>query len=115
MASHRRGEHHGEEEAITANEARNPPPAASPPAGSLIPPCGGSNPRKLVGLLLPPRRPDRALPLADFPQPPRGLGVLCLGVRWDLLLIEKVCTAHIRDVWRGGKPHKSFCALLRAA
>src|SRR6478672_9507036 len=72
--------------------------------------CGGSNPLKLVRLLLPPRRPDRALPLADFPQLPRDPGVPCLGARRDLLLIEKVCTTHIRDVWRGGKPHKGFCA-----
>src|SRR5215831_5203900 len=55
---------------------------------------------------------DRALPLADLPQPPRGLRVLCLGARRPLLLVREVSPAHIRNVWRGGKPHKGFCALL---
>ncbi len=40
---------------------------------------GWSEEEKLVSLLMPRRRPDRALPLADLPQPPRGLSVLCLG------------------------------------
>jgi len=57
---------------------------------------------------------DRALPLADLPQPPRGLSVLCLGARRPLLLVKEVSPAHIRNVWRGGKPHKGLCALLGA-
>src|SRR5262249_57335168 len=35
----------------------------------------------LVSLLMPRRRPDRALPLAALPQPPRRLRVLCLEAR----------------------------------
>src|SRR5262249_61912639 len=69
----------------------------------------------LVGLLLPRRRPDRALSLADFPQPPRSSRVLCLGARQPLLLVKEIHPAHICNVWRGGKPHKGFCALLWAA
>src|SRR6516165_10312002 len=56
----------------------------------------------------------RALPLADLPQPPRSLHVLCLGARRPLLLVKEVCPAHVRNVWRGGKPYKGFCSLLRA-
>ncbi len=56
---------------------------------------------------------DRALPLADLPQPRRGLRVLCLGARRPLLLVKEVYPVHIRNVWRGGKPYKGFCALLR--
>src|SRR5262249_50857607 len=66
-----------------------------------------------AGLSASPR--DRALPLADLPQPPRGLRVLRLAARRPLLLVKEVYPAHIRNVWRGGKPHKGFCALLRAA
>jgi hypothetical protein len=55
-----------------------------------------------------------ALPVADLPQPPRSLRVLCLWARRPLLLVKEVSPAHIRNVWRGGKPHKGFCALLRA-
>src|SRR5262249_44075187 len=58
---------------------------------------------------------DRALPLADLPQPSRGVGVLRLGARRPLLLVKEVRPGHICDVPRGGKPHKGFCALLRAA
>ncbi len=60
-------------------------------------------------------RSDRALLLADLPQPPCGLSVLCLGARRPLLLVKEVCPARICNVWRGGKPHKGFCTLLRAA
>src|SRR6516162_6708853 len=57
---------------------------------------------------------DRALPLTDLPQPPRGLRVLCFGARRPLLLVKEVCPAHVRNVRRGGKPHKGFSPLLRA-
>jgi hypothetical protein len=69
----------------------------------------------LVSMLMPRRRPDRALPLADLPQPPRGLRVLCLEARRPLPLVKEVYPAHICNVWRGRKPHKGFCALVRAA
>src|SRR5215472_9715807 len=58
---------------------------------------------------------DRALPLTDLPQPPRGLRVLCFRARRSLLLVKEVCPAHIRNVRRGGEPHKGFSALLGAA
>src|SRR5262245_39513686 len=58
---------------------------------------------------------DRALPLADLPQPSRGVRVLRLGARRPLLLVKEVCPGHFCHVPRGGKPHKGFCALLRAA
>src|SRR6516164_719275 len=60
-------------------------------------------------------RRDRALPLTDLPQPPRGLRVLCFGARRSLLLVKEVYPAHIRSVRRGGEPHKGFRALLGAA
>src|SRR5215207_8720017 len=66
----------------------------------------------LLGFLLPR---DRALPLADLPQPPRGLRVLCLRARRPLLLVEEVSPAHIGNIRRGCEPHKGVCALLRAA
>src|SRR5262249_59637090 len=58
---------------------------------------------------------DRALSLADLPQPPRCLRILCLGARRALLPVKEVSPAHVRHVGRGGKPHKGFCALPRAA
>ena len=57
----------------------------------------------------------RTLPLADLPQPLRGLCVLCFGARRPLLLVKEVYPAHIRNVWRSGKPHKGFRALRGAA
>jgi hypothetical protein len=45
----------------------------------------------------------RALPLADLPQPPRGLRVLCLGARRLLLLVKEVYPAHIRN-GKGRRP-----------
>src|SRR5215472_7945896 len=44
----------------------------------------------------------------------RAVSVLCLGARRPLLLVKEVCPAHVRNVWRGGKPYKGFCSLLRA-
>src|SRR5262249_10580979 len=38
-----------------------------------------------------------------------------VSVSCALLLVREVSPAHIRNVWRGGKPHKGFCALLGAA
>jgi hypothetical protein len=53
---------------------------------------------RLVSLLLPRGRSNRALLLADLPQAPRGLSVPCLGARRPLLLVKEVCPAHICNV-----------------
>src|SRR5213082_857927 len=46
----------------------------------------------------------RTLPLADLPQPLRGLRVLCFGARRSLLLVKEVYPAHILNVRRSSKP-----------